>query len=310
MPSRRALRLPALVLAGGAVLGGCATGGTGQADAPQVSLDWKALAYGAAGCASRDEWVADGLPGASWDELTVATSSADVTGDGTAEVLAVTACPSAASEPGQGVVVFDVSRGEPATLGVLGEGIAFQGATVATADRSLTVSGPSAFGDDPTCCPAHWAAVTYDWTGSSFVLAEQVAVPTARPVTAADLPDGQHVGVVRALTSSTVYVDLVEWFEGADAAAACAADGVHDNGWEQCGAYYARDVDDAVSTLPVRPGASASHVDPWTAEVVEVGSVAALAGTSAVSDAPGEHSYVRLTVAGGEVTAVAGVYVP
>lgn len=312
MPTRRALRLPALLLAGGAALGGCAVGGqagTAEPGTPDLALDWKALAYGAADCASRDEWVADGLPAADWDGRTVTSSTADLTGDGTAEVVVVAACPSAASEPGEGVVVLDVSRGEPVTLGVLGEGVAFQGATVSARDRSLTVSGPAAAGADPTCCPAHWASLTYSWTGSAFVLAEEVAVPTTRPVAAADLPDGEHVGFVRAVTDGAVYLDPVEWFEGADAAAACAADGVADNGWEQCSAYHARDVDDQVVVLPVRAGAAASYVDPWTAEVVEVDSVAELAGTPAVS-APGEHAYVRLTVAGGEVTAVAGVYVP
>ncbi len=310
MPSRRALRLPALLLAGGAALGGCATGTSGQADVPTLSLDWKTLTFSAAGCPSRDAWIADGLPAQGWDEAAVATSRADLTGDGTDEVVAVAACASAASEPGQGVVVFDVSRGEPAALGVLGEGIPFQGATVTTDGGSLTVAGPAPAGDDPTCCPDHWASLTYDWTGSVFVLADQVSVRTTRPVVAGDLADGQHVGVLRAVTPDTVYVDLVEWFEGADAAAACAADGVHDNGWEQCGAYHARDVDDEVSSLPVRAGASASYVDIWTAEEVAVPSVAALAGTSAVSDSADEYSYVRLTVAGGEVTAVAGIYVP
>ena len=310
MPTRRAPRLTALLLAGGAVLGGCATGGAGESGGPDVSPDWKALAYVAAGCASRDEWLADGLPAGEWDGPAVRTSTTDLTGDGTAEMLVVAACPSAASEPGEVVVVLDVSRGEPATVAVLGEGIAFRGATVSAAGGSVTVSGAATAGGDPTCCPGHWASVRYAWAGSAFVLAERVAVPTTSPVAAADLPDGEHVGVVRALTADTVYVDLVEWFEGADAAAACAADGVHDNGWEQCGVYHVRDADDRVSALPVRPGASASYVDPWTAESVDVPSVAALAGTPAVSDAPGSSSYVRLTVAGGEVTGLAGVYVP
>ncbi|WP_409331940.1 hypothetical protein [Trujillonella humicola] len=307
MPTRRALRLPALLLAGGAVLSGCAT--AGQPAGPELAPDWKAAAYDATGCASRAAWVADGLPAADWDASTVSTSTADVTGDATAEVLVVTACPSAASEPGESVVVLDVGRGEPVALAVLGEGVAFQGATVRADGRSLTVAGPAAAGADPTCCPGHWASLTYAWTGSAFVLAEQVAVPTTRPVLAAQLPDGEHVGLVRAVTGGAVYVDPVEWFEGPDAAAACAADGVHDNGWEQCSAYHARDVDDEVVVLPVRAGAPASYVDPWTGGTVEVASVAELAGTPAVS-APGEHAYVRLTVAGGEVTALAGIYVP
>ncbi len=310
MPSRRALRLPALLLAGGAALGGCAAGGPGQAEVPTLSLDWKALAYAAAGCPSRESWVADGLPAAGWDAATVATSHADLTGDGTAETVVVAGCASAASEPGEAVVVFDVSRGEPAALGVLGEGIRFQRPTVTADGAALTVAGPAPADDDPTCCPAHWASVTYSWTGSAFVLADRVAVRTTRPVVDGGPADGQHVGVLRAVTTDTVYVDLVEWFEGPDAADACAADGVHDNGWEQCGAYYARDVDDEVTALPVRAGAPASYIDTWSAEAVDVASVAALAGTPAVSDGADEHSYVRLTVAGGQVTAVAGVYVP
>ncbi|WP_029431585.1 hypothetical protein [Blastococcus sp. URHD0036] len=311
MPSRRAPRLPALLLAGGAVLGGCTTGVSGQAtDVPDVSPDWKSLAYGAAGCASRADWVADGLPAASWDELTVATSRADLTGDGTDEVLVLAACPSAVSEPGQDVVVFDVSRGEPAALDVLGEGIPFFDAALTTGAGTLTVTGRAAGSDDPTCCPGHWASVTYDWTGTGFRLDEQISVRTTQPVVADRLSDGRHVGFLRAVTADAVYVDLVDWFEGPAAAAACAEDGVADNGWEQCSAYYARDVDDRVTAVPVRSGADASYVDPWTAEEVGVASVAALAGTAAVSDDAGEHSYMRLTVAGGEVVSVEGVYVP
>ncbi|MGY1744018.1 hypothetical protein [Blastococcus sp. SYSU D00695] len=312
MSSRRALRLPALLLAGGAALGGCTTGVTGTAEAapaaPEVSPDWTSLSLAAAGCPSRAAWVADGLPGEDWDALTVTTSRADVTGDGSAEVLVVGACPSPVSQPGEHVVVFDVSRGEPAALGVLGEGIRFSGAAVSTDGPTLTVSGTAVAGDDPTCCPGHWAGVSYRWTGSAFALADRVAVRTGRPVVAGDLPDGDHVGVVRAVTADTVYVDLVEWFEGPDAAAACAADGVPDNGWEQCGAYHVRDTDDEVTALPVRAGAPASYLDPWSAEEVPVASVGALAGTPAVSDAG--HPYTRLTVAGGEVTGVEGVYVP
>jgi hypothetical protein len=311
MPSRRAPRLPALLLAGGAVLGGCTTGVSGQAiDVPDVSPDWKSLAYGAAGCASRADWIADGLPAASWDELIVTPSRADLTGDGTDEVLVLAACPSAVTEPGQDVVVFDVSRGEPATLDVLGEGIRFFDATLSTDGGTLTVAGRAAGSDDPTCCPGHWASVTYDWTGTAFRLDEQLAVRTTQPVVADRLSDGRYVGVVRAVTDDTVYVDLVDWFEGPAAAAACAEDGVHDNGWEQCSAYYARDVDDRVTVVPVRAGAAASYIDPWSADEVDVASVAALAGTDAVSDDADEHSYMRLTVAGGEVVSIAGIYVP
>jgi hypothetical protein len=310
MSSRRALRLPALLLAGGAVLGGCATGGAGKPDVPELTLDWKALSYGAADCASRAEWVADGLPGQSWDESTVATSRADVTGDGTSEVFVVVACPSGVSEPGESIAVFDVSRGEPAVLGVLGEGIPFQGATVSTKGKAVSVAGLAPEDADPTCCPGHWATVTYDWTGSGFALAEQVTVLTTRPVVAGDLADGEHVGLLRAVTADTAYVDLVEWFEGADAAAACAADGVQDNGWEQCGAYHVRDADDQVINLPVRSGAVASYVDTFSAQDVGVPSAAALVGTSAVSDAAGESAYVRVTVAGGAVTGLAEIYLP
>ena len=310
MSSRRALRLPALLLAGGAVLGGCAAGGVAEHAAAEVSVDWKSLSYAAAGCATRDEWVADGLPGESWDELTVAASRADVTGDGTSEVLVVVGCPSAASEPGESVAVFDLSHGEPAVLGLLGEGIPFQGAAVATGDGAVIVSGRAAQDDDPACCPAHWASVTYDWTGSTFALADQVGVRTTRPVVPGDLADGDHVGVLRAVTADTVYLDLVDWFEGADAAAACAADGVQHDGVELCNDYYVRDTDDQVVSLPVRPGARASYVDPYTTEQVGVATVAALEGTSAVSDGSGAVTYVRVTVAGGAVTRVAGVYVP
>ncbi|SEO75236.1 hypothetical protein [Trujillonella endophytica] len=306
MPTRRALRVPVLLLAGGAALGACATGGSGSPAASDLSPDWKALAYDAAGCPSRAAWVADGLPPASWDDATVSTTQADVTGDGVAEVLVVAGCASAASEPGESVVVFGLAQGRPTALGVLGEGIPFQGATVAADGGSLTVSGPTPADEDPTCCPTHWSSVGYEWTGAGFSVTGQVTVRGSGPA-GSDLPDGEHVGVLRAASDDVVHVDLVEWFEGADAAAACVADGVTDNGWEQCGTYYVRDADDRVTVLPVRPGAPASYVDAWTAEEVEVSSVGALAGTSAVVDG---STYVRLTVVGGSVTEVAGVYVP
>ncbi|MGY1751528.1 hypothetical protein [Blastococcus sp. SYSU D01042] len=175
----------ALVLAGCAAGPGAAEGG-GKAAAKAVPAtaadDLEGLAYEAFGCASRTDWVAAGLPADAWDDGTVRRTAADVTGDGVAEVLVQAGCPSATSTPASRVVVLDVSGAAPALLGVLGGDLFFPEATVSTAGATVTLSGPTVAGDDPTCCPGHVGTVTYAWDGARFVVEALNEVPGSAPV--------------------------------------------------------------------------------------------------------------------------------
>lgn len=167
---------PGRVAAGGATPPSTVPVAVPVADAT-AAVDWKTAAYLALGCASREEWVAGGLPADAWDAGTVLRTAADVTGDGTDEVLVQAACPTAASTPPDHVVVLAGTAGSPTVLGVLGDDLFHPQATVTTAGATVTLSGPTVAGDDPTCCPAHRGSVTYAWDGDRFVVRTLAEVP-------------------------------------------------------------------------------------------------------------------------------------
>lgn len=181
---RRSLALGAALLLAGCAAGPGAADGGGKAaaKAAPTAADAEALAYEALGCASRTEWAAAGLPADAWDDRTVRRTAADVTRDGVDEVLVQAGCPSATSTPASRVVVLDVSGAAPALLGVLGEDLFFPEATVSTAGATVTLSGPTVAGEDPTCCPGHVGTVTYAWDGARFVVEGLTEVPGSAPV--------------------------------------------------------------------------------------------------------------------------------
>ncbi|RBY89392.1 hypothetical protein [Blastococcus sp. TF02A-30] len=315
---RRHLRrtaLAALVLAGAALTAACQSAIAAPAAPDDVvtgtpvvvtGVDWKAVAYDAAGCPSREAWLADGLPAADWDDATVTTTSADVTSDGRPETLIALACPAAVSAPSQRVVVLDLSGSAPRPLGVLGGELGFSAVDVAAGPGTVTLTGPTVGGDDPTCCPTHEGTLVLRWTGKGFAVDSRIETASAGPA----LPDGEHVGVLRSAATGTVEVDLVEWFEGDDAAAACTEDGVTDLGVAWCTQYYVRDADAAVTALPVRDGARLAYLDLADLTQVPVAGATDLVGTSALPADPEAATYVRLTTVGGSVTALEGVFTP
>ena len=175
---RRLLAVCAALLLAGCAAGPDAAGDGGKAAVKAVGVgDPAGLAYEALGCASRTEWMAAGLPAGAWDDVTVRRTAADVTGDGVDEVLVQAGCPSATSTPASRVVVLDVSGAAPVLLGVLGGDLFFPEATVSTAGATVTLSGPTVAGDDPTCCPGHVGTVTYAWDGAHFVVEALTEVP-------------------------------------------------------------------------------------------------------------------------------------
>lgn len=327
--SSRGRRLSALALAACSVvlvLSGCDAGtqptsaeklakpGTPAVAAPAAvataPLDWRSAAYQALGCSTRDEWLADGLPADAWDAGTVRTTSADVTGDGVDEALVQATCPAAVSTRADHVVVFAVTSARPRLLGVLGDDLFHPQADVVTEGTTVTLSGPTVAGDDPYCCPGHWGTVTYAWDGDAFVVTSRSEVPGVQPVASARPADGEHAGVLLSVGAGEVSVLVVEWFEGADAVAACREDGVPapDTAW--CNEYYVRDSGQGTTTVPVSASASLSYLDLGSMEDVAVDDVAELAGTPWVSANPEAAGYTRFRVKDGEITELSSIYMP
>ncbi|MGY2127443.1 hypothetical protein [Blastococcus sp. SYSU DS0617] len=273
-------------------------------------LDWRSAAHLALGCTTRAGWVADGLPGDAWDAETVRTTFADVTGDGTDEALVQLTCPAPVSTRAERVVVFDVTAHRPAVLGVLGDDLFHPQADVTTDGTTITLSGPTVAGDDPYCCPGHWGTVTYTWDGDAFVVGTASEVPGTEPAPSAGLADGEHVGVLLSVAPAQVTVLVVDWFEGAAAAAACREDGVPDSETAWCNQYYVRDGGERTATLPVSDSASLSHLDLGTLDDVAIDDVAELAGTHWVSENPEAAGYTRFRTEDGVITALESIYTP
>jgi hypothetical protein len=293
-----------------------AASGTGTVEEPIAApvadsglrVDWKAAAYAALDCSTRTEWVAEGLPAGAWDDETVRTSVADVTGDGADETLVQATCPAAASGPADHVVVFTGSA--PRLLDVLGDDLFLPQATVTAEGTTVTLSGPAVAGADPVCCPTHSGTVTYAWDGAGFVVASRSEVPASSPAASGALADGEHVGVLRSVADGEVVVDVVEWFEGAAAVAACREDGVPVDETAWCNQYYERDPDGPALRVGVAGSASLSYLDLSTMQPVTVGDVAELAGTPWVSENPDAAGYSRFRTEGGVITELASIYTP
>lgn len=280
---------------------------TEDAVAELAGFDWQTPAYDAAGCSSREDWLAYGGRLEDW-QTTVEPVSTDLTGDRSPEALVTLTCPAMTSSRSTVVVVFDIAGPAPRVLEVLGDDQGFRGLELTTGPRTVTLSGASVSGEDPYCCPGHVGSVTYRWTGGSFVVTEEWRALTTQPLVAGGLDDGEHVVVVRAVAEDRVMVDLVEWFEGPAAVVACAQDGMVVLDGAFCSEYYVRNADDLVRELPVAEGARIEVPDTDTGRVHTVDDVRALAGTPMVSDLPQDGELMRVTVQDGAVTAMEHVF--
>ena len=272
-----------------------------------AGYDWQTPAYDAAGCYSREDWLADGGWLEDW-ETTLEPVFADVTGDRSPEALVALTCPVMTSSRSTVVVVFDTAGAAPRVLQLLGDGHGLRGLELTTGPRTVTLSGPSVSGSDPNCCPGHVGSVTYQWTGGSFVVTEEWQALTSQPLVAGGLDDGTHVVVVRAVAEDLAMVDLVEWFEGPAAVVACAQDGVVALDGAFCSDYYVRNVNDLVRALPVADGARIDVPDTDTGRVHTVDDVRALAGTPMVSDLAQDGELMRVTVQDGALTAMEHIF--
>lgn len=272
-------------------------------------VDWKAAAYAALDCTSHSEWLAEGLPAAGWDDETVRTTAADVTGDGADEILVQATCPAAASTRADHVVVFAVAGRTPELLGVLGDELFLTEATVSLGGTTVTLSGPTVAGGDPYCCPGHRGTVTYAWDGVRFVVETRSEVPVSS-TGATPLSDGEHVGLLLSVGADEVVVDVVEWFEGDAARAACREDGVPVDESAWCTQYYLRGAGDGGTRVQVSADATLRYLDLETMETVALGDVTELAGTPWVSENPDAGGYTRFRTEDGVITAMESIYTP
>jgi hypothetical protein len=313
-PVRAAVVAAALLAC--ALLAGCGQSmeGTAAAAEPTASAppavpelsqaEWKSLAYGPAGCESRESWVSQGLAASAWDDWPIVIHAGDLTGDGRAEVVAQLVCPHPASTPAQVLVAFEFSEETPELLAVLRSDLYFPDSEVTVHEGSLVLDGQTIAEDDPYCCPGHWGHVEYEWTGGAFVVTEQVQALTTQAWADVRLPDGEHTGIIRAVTEDHVYIDQVEWFRGADAQRACAEDGAEAGYDDWCVNSYARNTDDRVVGLPVADGADARYWDDGVGREVIADHVSELAGTGAVATRSDSWSYWSFLVDDGEVTSM------
>lgn len=275
-----------------------------------AAVDWKPAAYEAAGCLSRDAWLADGYASVeTWDAMPVETQVHDVTGDGEPDALVLVQCPQPTSVGSAGVVVFDGADADHPALGVVGGELFFQGPELTVAGTTITLSGPTVSGDDAYCCAGHWGVVESRWADGRFVPVSTVEARTTQPISSEGLEDGTHVAAVRAVAPGRVYLDLVEWFEGSAARPACLEDDPSAPAVAGCSDFYIRNVDDLVRVLPIAPGAFLEHVDHYTGDYVAIADVTALAGTSSVSDDARGFPF-RLTVVDGQVTRLEEIFTP
>ncbi|WP_130508840.1 hypothetical protein [Krasilnikovia cinnamomea] len=124
--------------------------------------------------------------------------------------------------------------------------------------------------------------------------------------TAAPLTGTQHAFIKAADPAEhTITFDLVDWFEGKKAEAACKQDGVTETANDWCTGYYYRNNNTKLRTLPVASGAKLRVVD-MTPELHLVD--ADLATFQKALDE--SHHLFVFDVAAGQITKADEVYTP
>jgi len=272
---------------------------------PPAPIDWKPLAFAAADCVSREEWLSDYGNAATWDETPLETHEADVTGDGRPEVFVTSTCPAPTSNRPAWVAAFGSTTAEPTLLGLLTGEAFFQRPEVTADGATVTLEGVTVAGEDAYCCGEHQGRAVYRWADGRFVLAERLEALTSQPISSTELADGIHAGVIRGGDDDTVLIDLVSWFEGPAAEQACREDG--QQVYEQmawCSDYYVRNDNDLVRALPTVEGVPITYTDHATGED-RTDPIATVADV-VVGDSPSTERFFAFTVEAGVVTAFTG----
>ena len=130
--------------------------------------------------------------------------------------------------------------------------------------------------------------------------------PTTPPATPPTDLAGEVYGFITAVdvAKSQITLDKVDWFTGAAAQQACAADGVTrtDNNW--CTGYYYRNVNPALRVVAFSPGAAISTLDGSQDVPSDLSTVASRVG------ATGGTSPYHLVVTDGAITDLREIYRP
>ncbi|WP_412752584.1 hypothetical protein [Krasilnikovia sp. M28-CT-15] len=151
------------------------------------------------------------------------------------------------------IVLITVLLAPLAACGHAGGGAAGPAATAGVGAADPTTAPPvtaSAANGSPAGAPG--PASTSGSTGAS----PSAGAPTAT------LSGTQHAFIKAADPAQhTITFDLVDWFEGKKAAAACKQDGVTETANDWCVGYYYRNNSSRLRTLPVKAGAKLRVVD-------------------------------------------------
>ena len=195
------------------------------------------------------------------------TALGDITGDGRPESAAVLWCHQSDTSAGYVVWEIQVYTDGPTPLGVIVptpavgfRRVDFGSGPLMIADGNLSANvnlyTPA---DCNACGPSVHLTYTWHWDGKQFVqvAGDEAGQPAAIPST--DLSGEVHAFITSVdVSNQRITLDKVDWFTGADAAAACQEDNVstdrHLDGW--CDVYYYRNVNPMTRQVGVSPQAT------------------------------------------------------
>ncbi|WP_412745030.1 hypothetical protein [Krasilnikovia sp. MM14-A1004] len=168
-------------------------------------------------------------------------------------------------------------------------------------------SGPTASAPVVTSAPAATAGTGSSGGASTPASPSGSADPSrAAGASTAALTGTQHAFLKSADPAKhTITFDLVDWFEGKKAAAACKEDGVTETANDWCVGYYYRNKNTKLRTLPVKPGAKLRVVDMTGGMKLVDADLATF--RKALDET---HHLFVFDVSGGQITKADEVYTP
>ena len=175
-----------------------------------------------------------------------------------------------------------------------------------TAPASSAPNPPASISGSPSAAATAAPTATVTTTVTARPSSPQTPADPTTPATPPTDLAGEVYGFITAVdvAKSQITLDKVDWFTGAAAQQACAADGVTrtDNNW--CTGYYYRNVNPALRVVAVSPGAAISTLDGSQDVPSDLSTVASRVG------ATGGTSPYHLVVTDGAITDLREIYRP
>ena len=175
-----------------------------------------------------------------------------------------------------------------------------------TAPASSAPNPPASISGSPSAAATAAPTATVTTTVTARPSSPQTPADPTTPATPPTDLAGEVYGFITAVdvAKSQITLDKVDWFTGAAAQQACAADGVTrtDNNW--CSGYYYRNVNPALRVVAVGPGATISTLDGSQDVSSDLSTVASRVG------ATGGTSPYHLVVIDGAITDLREIYRP